>query len=259
MRRKKSSPKGQAKIFKPGQSKYWVISSSRLKDYLWLGLTLAFLIGLAVFVNSDVFKVRAITCFKAGLPCNQEETAVLAELKQTNIFFLATETVEKKLLAANPFIDRIIWQRQLPDRLLIELLVRQPSFRATIDGSTWFVIDDQGVVLAQTDNQLDLPELVFSSVYRLEPGQQLSSPLAQNAFLLARTLKLLFVNFDMIRVEFPNRLWLKTGPTEVFFNPENNLKSQVASLQLILSRSRIEGKTPAKIDLRFDKPVVSFN
>lgn len=42
------------------------------------------------------------------------------------------------------------------------------------------------------------------------------------------------------------------------FSLEKNLESQLASLQFILWRSKIEGEYPTKVDLRFDKPVISY-
>lgn len=44
----------------------------------------------------------------------------------------------------------------------------------------------------------------------------------------------------------------------VFFNLKEDLTTQVVSLQLILSRAKIEGRAPRLIDLRFSKPVVSY-
>lgn len=43
---------------------------------------------------------------------------------------------------------------------------------------------------------------------------------------------------------------------EVIFSREKDLKTQVSSLQLILSRLTMEGKQFKKLDLRFDKPVI---
>lgn len=48
------------------------------------------------------------------------------------------------------------------------------------------------------------------------------------------------------------------GELQVLFSKEKDLKTQVASLQYILLRAKIEGRLPKKIDLRFDKTVVSY-
>jgi len=42
------------------------------------------------------------------------------------------------------------------------------------------------------------------------------------------------------------------------FTLEKPVSSQVASLQMILNRFKIEGKKPKKVDLRFEKPIVTF-
>lgn len=44
----------------------------------------------------------------------------------------------------------------------------------------------------------------------------------------------------------------------VIVGKDKDFSSQVASLQFILNRSKIEGKIPTKIDLRFDKPVLKY-
>lgn len=48
-----------------------------------------------------------------------------------------------------------------------------------------------------------------------------------------------------------------SGGTKVLLNTET-IAQQVSSLQLMLTRFKIEGRIPKKIDLRFDKPIVVF-
>lgn len=49
-----------------------------------------------------------------------------------------------------------------------------------------------------------------------------------------------------------------SGNLIVLFLNNDKLVSQVTSLQFILSRSKIEGKSPRRVDLRFDKPVLTY-
>ena len=48
-----------------------------------------------------------------------------------------------------------------------------------------------------------------------------------------------------------------SGGTKVFLRTEK-IAQQVSSLQAILTRFKIEGRIPKKIDLRFEKPTVVF-
>lgn len=49
-----------------------------------------------------------------------------------------------------------------------------------------------------------------------------------------------------------------SGELQVLFSREKELRTQVASLQFILLRAKIEGRLPKKIDLRFDKAIISY-
>lgn len=49
-----------------------------------------------------------------------------------------------------------------------------------------------------------------------------------------------------------------SGNLYIILNKDEDILRQVASLQFILNRSKIEGKIPSKIDLRFDKPVIKY-
>jgi len=48
---------------------------------------------------------------------------------------------------------------------------------------------------------------------------------------------------------------LKEG-SDVIFSKQSDLRSQLSSLQFILSRLTMEGKQFSRLDLRFDKPVI---
>jgi hypothetical protein len=52
-------------------------------------------------------------------------------------------------------------------------------------------------------------------------------------------------------------VYLRTGP-KVLVSAESNHQQQVDSLQLVLTRTKIEGRKIKEIDLRFDKPVIIF-
>lgn len=45
---------------------------------------------------------------------------------------------------------------------------------------------------------------------------------------------------------------------EIILTSSKDIKLQVATLQLILSKLTIEGKSLSRVDLRFDKPIVVF-
>lgn len=50
-----------------------------------------------------------------------------------------------------------------------------------------------------------------------------------------------------------------SGQLTCLFDLEKDVSSQLASLQFVLWRSKIEGKKLREVDLRFDKPVVEYH
>jgi flagellar biosynthesis/type III secretory pathway M-ring protein FliF/YscJ len=45
---------------------------------------------------------------------------------------------------------------------------------------------------------------------------------------------------------------------EAILTPEKNLEEQIASLQLIISQLKIEGRTFKRLDFSYEKPIITF-
>ena len=73
--------------------------------------------------------------------------------------------------------------------------------------------------------------------------------------------KLRQYDFEIKEVLFENNyIQITLGDkTIIFFSLNKDLTSQVASLQFVLSRNKIEGRKPSIIDLRFEKPILKFS
>jgi hypothetical protein len=182
-----------------------------------------------------------------------------SSLAGENIFFFDIQKAKEEFLAENSQISQVSFNRRLPNSLEVNLVGRKPAFIITTDKVSWFLVDEKGVLISRAKPSAILPKIVFPQSYQFKEGKQLKSSFSQKVFILAKTLKLFFVPFDELEVEFPDCFSLQTGETKVIFSSQKSVKFQVASLQLILSRSRIEGKIPIKVDFRFDKPILSYN
>jgi len=259
MKRQHKSQFKLASIFKPKKSKYWLINWAKLKTWLLFLLSLGLIVSLVVGLRSSIFQVQTISCFKNSFPCSQKEYQSLENLRTKNIFFTDFNNFKAGFLAANSQIASLVINKRLPNQLEINLIPRQAGFLVTTNQLDWFLIDDQGVILGQVSDLVQLPKITFPASYQLTIGQQLNSDCSLAALTLAQTLKDFFINFQQIKVEFPNIFIVQIDSGQAIFSSNKDFKAQVASLQLILSRSRIEGKIPEKIDFRFDKPIISFN
>lgn len=89
------------------------------------------------------------------------------------------------------------------------------------------------------------------------------SPLSQNKETLLvkveEELEKQSISFGKVSSNSDGSLSVKLkNESEIIFSSKKDVKSQITSLQLMLSRLTIEGKELKSLDFRFDNPVVSF-
>ena len=117
----------------------------------------------------------------------------------------------------------------------------------TPDQDTVWLTDDKGVIYSQTNN-LSLPLLVLNREFKL--SDQLTEPEIQAQKILSSASHL-----------SSSRLVGQLTGSDVMFDLNTTqvlMKAPSASLQELIARSRIDGKLPRKIDLRFSRPIVTY-
>jgi len=110
---------------------------------------------------------------------------------------------------------------------------------------------------------LIIPVLIFiiGQIYiRLPQKESMKVPLWENSASDDFNNSIESIGLKIIsKDEFENYLEATlSGNLHVFLSKKEEISRQVASLQYILNRSKIEGKIPSIIDLRFDKPVLKY-
>jgi len=249
-----------------------------MKKILKILFFLIFLGGVAFIVfKSGFFTVRKITCQWEKDSCPPEIWHELTSLTfGKNLIFLKKEEIRKKFLNTHHIVKNLKIKKVLPNKLVFELEKRKevavlgfelkleeketassgkPVFETTKD---FFLVDEEGVVIKKENDPL-LPLILLSEQLSLNVGQQVPQREIVEAIKFLTTLRLNLLEPKIAKITSPYSLtvWLKDGE-EVVFSLKKEIQVQVDSLQFILSRSKIEGKEIKKIDLRFDKPVVSY-
>lgn len=224
------------------------------------------LVGFALLVlaffqllNSNFFRIKQAICFENHSSCQSNlwlkvNSLVLGQ----NVLFLSPQKISQQIKDELPKIEEAKVEKKLPDKLIIHLSKRKPIAVVEVGGEYWKV-DYQGVVLARVNQPVDLPLVVSNELLTFSEGQWIDEPsiLAGLDYLY----KLLFNGIETRRVEVVNSkeliIHLKTGAT-VLVSIDTGRQQEVNSLQLILERTKIEGKKIEVIDMRFDKPVITY-
>ena len=153
---------------------------------------------------------------------------------------------------------KVVVQRVFPETLVL-ILDKRKSMVAlkVLNSESLLLLDKDGVVLEFVENS-SLPTItVQEQILGLSIGQKLENKFTNAAMVFYLTYKTQGIKGSVL-AQKTLRFELSDGPV-VLYSLDKDPQTSVGALQLILSRSRIEGKLPKIIDLQYSKPVVRYN
>lgn len=172
-----------------------------------------------------------------------------------NLLFFPVEQVRSALLRDYPLLATVDIQRKFPHTLVIAVTTRAPiAILAT--GEQVVAVARGGVVTSDSPHQ-PLP------VVRIDVGEVHVGDIIADTRVL-RSLQFLEISESVplavseINIVDSLSLRAKTDTLDILFPQDKDLTGLGATLQTLLAGFRIKGSTPTRIDLRFDKPVVTF-
>ena len=172
-----------------------------------------------------------------------------------NIFNFNTDILEEKIQTENPKIKNVTINKQIPNTLFLDYENRSPFIIVTDRlEENFFYADKNGVIYDTADNS-NYPLLKTERI-SLKTGVDLNRQEEKLSLKLINAL--LSTNIDPKKISIVDEIIIiNTDSTEIISGSDINSIDKVEALQLLLKRYTIEGKIPQKIDLRFDKPVVT--
>lgn len=143
-----------------------------------------------------------------------------------------------------------VWRKQfLKEKNNLKKVAVKAPVVAIASQEEFFLVDEDGAILGRTA-KTDLPVIT---------GSQPEDETIKKAISVLLALQLSLWEPREIRLASGRYLeiWFKDN-LEVLFSLLKETQIQLDSLQLIFSRAKIEGRKIKKVDLRFDKPVVTY-
>ncbi len=216
-------------------------------------LVVALTFGL-LFIFNSYFSVKHINVIGEGT------LKGLAIFQNKNILFLSKEDTEKTLYIANPHIKRVRIEKKYPDELVI--VTEKAEERAVlIVANGFYVLSTEGRVLEKRrDDKSGVPHI---NLYQKMPFQSFqvgdmldNSDIVLSLFFIDK-LSLLGIKTNTVDINGIDMILLKSGEEEYIFSSKKDKNEQYDDLKLILERFKIDNKTFKKIDVRFDKPIVT--
>ena len=218
-----------------------------------IGLILGFS-ALLIISARLAFIAKKIECFSQYGPCPSDLIAISQSLVGTKLFWPLPKTYAQNLFSKNSQVQSINLDRLLPSTLIVRLTFRRPAgIVASVQGQG-VVVDDSGYAFASASG-VSLPSLFSDHV----PALGTKSP-----WEVTQALGVL----SQIRAMYPTISQSKLSGSRLDFSlpPINSVvidldrldSNWYTALQVILARSKMTGKIPRKVDLRYSRPVLEY-
>lgn len=205
-------------------------------------------ISRLILYKAFQIKVIEITGTNINVSVNEEKIPKI-------LLFFPSEAIRKELLSEYPQLQDIQIEKKLPFTLKITLVQRIP-LALIKSGNTGFYIDSNAVIFhTYSDLNINLP-LIDINTQDWDDGMKIRDAGVQSAVAFLNQAQ--GIKVDRIRKIDSETLSVIIGATEVLISNRTEYTYTVSTLQMILSRFRMKGTMPTRIDLRFDKPILSF-
>ena len=217
------------------------------------------IITLIFLARSEHVLVKGYNCkTQYGPTCDKKDTDILQGFVGTNFFTLNLKTLESDL-KTNFVNEQVAVQRVIPGKINAFIVKRKPIIGAKMidkEAPGYFLVDKEGVVISFVpDSALGILN------YRQAEHNLVVGAMADEKFKKAS--QILYSNlrsFGAKDARLEGNLLKVTLPEEIVVNYplDRDILELSGALQLILTRSRIDGKLPREIDLRFKNPVLTY-
>lgn len=250
------------------------------RNSFWEILLLIFVVIICIIIylllRSNLFTIQAAQVKSEKIDCTDENNLKeKSEVLGKNIFLLDEKNIEENIKKNFICIKSVNFSKVFPNRIKINVAGRNPvaqlisvknfevSVSALIENTATpssnqkedtYLSDNEGVVFSKADD-LDIPKIYIFG-HDLSLGNKLPDDYLQKSLNILNDLKNLGI--DNKQTNIFNNLFITTSVPKIIFRLDQDIRLQIASLQLILKIAKIDKVDLEFIDLRFDKPIVKF-
>jgi len=198
-----------------------------------------------------VFLIRQVEVVGSGIGVQIDEGQL-----PHNLLFFPSEKIERLIAQNNPLLSLVRIQKKYPGTLIVNAVQRIPT-ALVVTASQRIAIDTDGMVLGTTQTPDSLPVIALD-IGIMSPGDRIDTHTLGTSVSFIEHMKGT-VSVKEISVLDRASFKVKTEQTDIFIPQQGDASSLSDTLQNLLVGFRIRGTMPTSIDLRFDKPVVTFD
>lgn len=252
--------------------------------YFFIAAAAILIVGAVLVLRFNFLTVKEVKVNLSGVSClSAEQLKAQTNLLAKNILLINQTEIEKSITEKYPCVASVTIIRQFPGQVDLKVLGRMPlvklssytpldlstlesspsSSSALLDwtfpetsASTLLVADKNGFVFSDK-NTANLTNLLIPA--QVKVGQFYQADLfPQLNLVLVKLATILSLNPSNLELKLDQDNLLVKNPFKIVFSLDSNVEVELASLQLILDKAKIDNRIINSVDLRFNKPVVIY-
>jgi len=214
-------------------------------------LTLVGLFCLTVyFILVNVFTITSIQVQGDGV-----QVLVNQDKLPKNILFFPIDVITKQILIDNPLIESLSIQKKYPHTLLLHIRVRT-GIAYVKTGTMSALVDATGVIINFSLPTENIP-VIERDIQLGNIGSHITDEYILSTVSFLKKVQS-FVKIRKLTIEDEAFIRATYDKTDILFVQKTDSSKLASTLQTLLSGFRIKGNMPSTIDLRFDKPIVTY-
>lgn len=187
----------------------------------------------------------------------------LERLYKKNIILLNLDIERRILLDKNPSALDIYLEKKFPSTLFIKVSSENIKISLKCDEG-YLLISSEGKVIMHIKDKFEIKDLPMISFYQIlyckefRRGEKVSIPEIQASAYILKQLYLNGIKIISVDIYGLDMILCKSKEEKFIFSAGKDLNKQVYKVIAIEKAFRIQGRKIETLDVRFDKPVVTF-
>lgn len=204
----------------------------------------------------DSFKIT-----KIEIQSENKNLKGIENIKKYNLLLTSTDFISKYLIERNPDVKSIQTTKHYPTTIELKVISEQPLAQFRTD-TGYFILNENGKILSK--RALPLQQLPIINYYQLlnyvswQTGQIVGYRDVIVGLFFVKSLNDLNLPLESIDINGLNMLICNLRGKKILITTEKDLDKQEYELKTIVKQFKIEAKEFKVLDLRFDKPIITF-
>ena len=210
---------------------------------------------ILILFFSPLFKVKSVEVIGAQECLNSDELKKDKSLIGQNLVLLSLANLNSEFITKYSCLEEVTAKKLYPSKL--QIFVKSKLAVVKIDNSNFSLTLDGLVVDSQ--KSLAIPTIFLPTNINAQKNQKITDAKIIFAINLIKALTKSDFVVASLRFVADTIVVYNREDAIAIFSPQKDLNRQVDSLQKVAATAKIDATKIAKIDLRFDKPVIVYN